>query len=87
MVRIKVLFFASLKDRAGVKETSLELIEGIKVVELKRMLCELYPGLAPAMGSALVAVNKEYAFDEDAVPSGAEVALFPPVSGGVMNYG
>jgi molybdopterin synthase catalytic subunit len=29
-----------------------------------------------------VAVNKEYSFDEDLIPRGAEVALFPPVSGG-----
>jgi len=30
----------------------------------------------------LVAVNKEYAPDEAAIPRNAEVALFPPVSGG-----
>jgi molybdopterin synthase catalytic subunit len=30
----------------------------------------------------LVSVNKEYGFDEDIIPDGAEVALFPPVSGG-----
>jgi molybdopterin synthase catalytic subunit len=30
----------------------------------------------------LISINKEYAFDEEIVPPGAEVAVFPPVSGG-----
>jgi molybdopterin synthase catalytic subunit len=30
----------------------------------------------------LVAVNREYAFDDDIIPEGAEVGIFPPVSGG-----
>jgi len=30
----------------------------------------------------LVAINKEYAFDQEEIPQGAEIALFPPVSGG-----
>jgi molybdopterin converting factor small subunit len=34
------------------------------------------------MKTILVSVNKEYAFDEAAIPQDAEVALFPPVSGG-----
>ncbi|HEY4717695.1 MAG TPA: molybdenum cofactor biosynthesis protein MoaE, partial [Anaerolineales bacterium] len=32
--------------------------------------------------SMLVAVNQQYAFDRDVIPAGAEIALFPPVSGG-----
>jgi molybdopterin synthase catalytic subunit len=34
------------------------------------------------METTLISVNKEYGFDEDVIPEGAEVALFPPVSGG-----
>jgi molybdopterin converting factor small subunit len=34
------------------------------------------------MESTLISVNKEVAFDDEVIPSGAEVALFPPVSGG-----
>lgn len=30
----------------------------------------------------LVAINKEYAFDGEQIPANAEIALFPPVSGG-----
>lgn len=79
---ITVLFFATLEDRAGTRQIELELAEGAPVRELKCLLGERFPGLRPALGSCLVAVNRQYAADEDVIPSGAEVAFFPPVSGG-----
>lgn len=82
MAEISVLFFATLKDRAGVDRVSLEWESGGQVVDLKARLEARFPELAPALTSALVSVNREYAFDEDEIPEGAEVALFPPVSGG-----
>jgi MoaE-MoaD fusion protein len=79
---VTIFFFATLKDRTGIKETSLELPQGWLVSDLKKELVERFPGLAPAMGSALLAINHEYALDGEVIPQGAEVALFPPVSGG-----
>jgi molybdopterin converting factor small subunit len=34
------------------------------------------------MGHTLISINQEYVFDEVVIPPGAEIALFPPVSGG-----
>jgi len=34
------------------------------------------------MKAVLISVNKEYTSDEATLPQNAEVALFPPVSGG-----
>jgi MoaE-MoaD fusion protein len=82
MNQITVLFFASLRDLAGTREAQLELPAGATIADLKNSLVERFPRLEPAMGSALVSVEREFAFDEEAVPQGAEVALFPPVSGG-----
>jgi molybdopterin converting factor subunit 1 len=82
MNEIKVLFFATLKERAGKDQISITLPEGATVQELKDVLGKLLPSLAPAMTSALVSVNREYAFDDEVIPSKAEVAIFPPVSGG-----
>jgi molybdopterin converting factor subunit 1 len=81
-IRVKILFFANLRELVGVKEISMDLVEGTRVDEVKSILCQEYPNLKRAMESILVAVNKEYAFDEEVVPAGAEVAFFPPVSGG-----
>jgi MoaE-MoaD fusion protein len=82
MNTVTVLFFASLKELTGVKEIKVELPDEARVEDLKATLVEKYPGLGPAMGSALVSVNREFAFNEESLPPAAEVALFPPVSGG-----
>jgi molybdopterin synthase catalytic subunit len=79
---ITVQFFATLKERAGVRQTTLELPPGARVGDLKAELVARFPGLREMAGSMLVSVNKEFAFDEDEIPAGAEAAIFPPVSGG-----
>jgi molybdopterin synthase catalytic subunit len=80
--KVTVLLFATLKERAGTRQAVVELPPRARVSELKAQLSRRYPGLAELTGSMLVAVNKEFAFDEDEIPVGAEVAIFPPVSGG-----
>jgi len=82
MNKVELLFFATLKERAGVERASLELPEQATVADLKTLLRERYPGLPEGGSSMLVAVNKEYAFDTETIAEGAEIALFPPVSGG-----
>jgi molybdopterin synthase catalytic subunit len=82
MVTIKVLFFATLKEHAGKREITIELPEATPVLELKNLLGKQEPGLAPHLKTALASINREFAFDEDLIPAGAEVAFFPPVSGG-----
>jgi molybdopterin synthase catalytic subunit len=82
MNHVKILFFATFKDRAGTRETALDLPEGARVSDLKKSLANRFPALEQALGSALVAVNHEFAMDGDPIPEAAEVAVFPPVSGG-----
>ncbi len=82
----KILFFATLRDRAGAKTFELQTEAGLTVAGLKSRLVSHFPGLESSMGSALVSVNRAYAFDDDLIPDGAEVALFPPVSGGADEF-
>jgi molybdopterin converting factor small subunit len=83
MNRVKVFLFASLKDRAaGRKFIEVDLPDGITVSALKVKLASQVPGLKEAMPTVLVAIDREYAFEETVIPPGAEVAIFPPVSGG-----
>lgn len=82
MIQVKLLFFATLRDKAGTRQAVVELPEGITVSSLKTHLAEMYPDTRPFLENSLVAIDKEFAFPEDTIPSGAEVALFPPVSGG-----
>jgi len=82
MNKVTVLFFASLREQAGVKQVELELAQPTSVGELRALLAQRLPGLEAALRASLAAVNSEYALDDELIPAGAEVALFPPVSGG-----
>ena len=82
MNKIKVLFFATLRDRAGIKSVDLEIPADTTVQALKDLVVDAYPGLGQTMDSVVISINREFAFDESVVPENAEVAMFPPVSGG-----
>ena len=81
-MRFSILFFASLKERAGIQKAELESANPITVLELKHRLSDQFPPITPFLPNCVVAINQQFAFDADSVPDGAEVALFPPVSGG-----
>ena len=78
----RVLFFATLRDITGVKETQIEFQPGASVADIKAMVLEKYPALQRNMDTLIVALNHEFAADGDRVPDRAEIAMFPPVSGG-----
>ena len=83
MMPIKVLLFATLRDHAGGKKSiEVALPAGATVKDLKVQIREDFPALKESMTSVLVAVNREFALDEAPLGETAEVALFPPVSGG-----
>ncbi|MCX6069201.1 MAG: MoaD/ThiS family protein [Chloroflexi bacterium] len=82
MNHIKVMFFATLRDKAGVRSTELDLQPAATIEQLKRLLVEKYPNLNGLMDHCLASINHEYCFDESEIPLDAEIAFFPPVSGG-----
>jgi molybdopterin synthase catalytic subunit len=82
-MQVKVLFFGVLKDLAGRSSDLLTLPDGATV---GNMLEHYETKLAPLNGklsSIAVSVNQEYAGPEAKLHSGDEVALLPPVSGGL----
>lgn len=82
MNHIKLLFFATIRDRVGTKSLELEIPLDMTIQGLKEKLSTEYPDLKESMKSVLVSVNQEYAFDEAVIPMNAEIGMFPPVSGG-----
>lgn len=81
-MKVRMLYFATLRDLAGIREESFEIPDQSSVADLKSLLAERHPAFAQALGSALFSINREYAFPEEMIPPDAEIALFPPVSGG-----
>jgi len=81
-MKIQVLFFATFRSVTGIRDLQLDIPETTTVEELKHLLCEKFPRLAPIASTMVVSVNKEFASDQQILPVDGEVALFPPVSGG-----
>ena len=81
-MKVKVLIFATLRDIVGTNSFDMEVPARTTVAELKSQLVKVYPGLSGARDAMKVAVNHEYAADESVIPAEAEIAIFPPVSGG-----
>lgn len=81
-MKIKVLFFATLKEQAGTGQTRVDLADGAAVADLLTLLMTQFPQLSASSGNMVVAVNQKFAFADDQLEEGAEVAIFPPVSGG-----
>ncbi len=81
-MRVRVLYFALLRERAGDRQEDLTLPDGATVQDLKAHLGEIHPNLAEPLEMAIFAVNRQYAFPEETLAEGDEVAVFPPVSGG-----
>jgi molybdopterin converting factor subunit 1 len=82
MHKVKVLFFATLRDYVGAKSVEIEIPFGITIEGLIDLLVDAYPPLEKVKDSMMAAINREYAADEQVIPQGAEIAFFPPVSGG-----
>lgn len=82
MNRVKLLFFATLRDRAGTKTMEMDIPIDLTIQGLKDKISEEYPNLRDSMSSVLITINREYAFDDAVIPPNAELAMFPPVSGG-----
>ncbi|MEO6811026.1 MAG: MoaD/ThiS family protein [Isosphaeraceae bacterium] len=86
-MRVTLRLFALARERVGQPEVELDLPEAAKVADLRRVLADAYPELAGIAPSLLIAVASEYADNDRDLSPGAELAAFPPVSGGGPGHG
>ena len=82
-MRVRLLFFGMLKDMAGQSSDWMDLPAGASVRDALDRFASQSPAMRDAMQSIAVAVNQQYAGAETALNDGDEVALLPPVSGGL----
>lgn len=79
---LRVLYFASLRDRTRVPEERIDLPAGSTVEALWTELTRRHPSLGDVAPRPLVACDKSYARWETSLDGVKEVAFLPPVSGG-----
>lgn len=84
--RVKVLYFAWLRERVGHGEEDLELPETVTTLaDLVAWLRQRSPGHDAAFAtsaSVRCAINQDFAGVDAPVRGGDEIAFFPPVTGG-----
>ena len=81
-MKIKILFFAQLRDALGETERALDLVEGSTLLELKETLFS-EKALIPFKGLPLLyAVNEDYVAKDYSLKEGDVVSFLPPVAGG-----
>ena len=80
MVKLTVLYFASLRDATGVASEQVES----DASDLRGLYAELQAqhGFSWSTDTLRVAAQGEFAGWDDALHEGSEVAFIPPVSGG-----
>jgi molybdopterin synthase catalytic subunit len=81
-MQIRILFFAVIKQTLGTSSIKLEIDDQTNVSGLRKIMEEKYPDHKRLFQHTLVAVNQNFVTEDDFIPPNAEVAFFPPVSGG-----
>ncbi len=83
-VEIRVLFFGLLKDVCGKADDRLQAPDGANAGFVFDHYASLHPKLAEMAGSIVMARNREFTNRGQALADGDEIALLPPVSGGMV---
>ncbi len=79
---VRVLYFASLKDRAGAHEETLDLPADADVAAAWATAQERHPRLREVTIRPMVACDMIYAAWDRSLRGVSEIAFLPPVSGG-----
>ncbi len=80
---LQVLYFAALRELAGLAEERVTLpSEVVTVRDLVLHLQRIHPGLTGRLLSVRVALDEAFANDSDGLAGVSVAALIPPVAGG-----
>ncbi len=82
-MRVKVLYFAAVRDLVGVAEEECALPAGVDSVgDFAAWVEREHPALAGRTAAVRIARNEEFATPDERLADGDTLALIPPVAGG-----
>ncbi len=84
-MQVRVVYLGMLKDIAGRGKEVMEVAEGTRLGDLFARLEQGIPKLQDFRGAIALAVNYEYSSSSAELRDNDEVALIPPVSGGLVD--
>ena len=81
MMRIRLLFFAVLRDIAGKRDEVVDVPEGTRAADVWQHLREQHRELRD-YAQPMTAINENYSDADEILRDGDELAFIPPVAGG-----
>ena len=82
MLKVRLLFFAVLREIAGRSEEVVELPEGSRAGDVWQRLRDEHAALRDYIQPPMIAVNESYVGVDELLRDGDELAFIPPVAGG-----
>jgi len=82
VMKVRLLFFAVLRDIAGTDMRELAVDEGTTARDVWQSLRIEFAKLSDYKQPPMIAVNESYAEPETILRDGDELAFIPPVAGG-----
>ena len=82
VLKIKVIYFASVREVAATQRESFILPSGAGPADLRREIIKRHPGLLGVLDSARFSVNLEVTEGTVSLHEGDEVGVLPPMAGG-----
>lgn len=81
-MKVRIRYFASLREIVGQSEELLTLHEEGRVTDVRASLLERYPHLRSVLDRCICAVNRSYVTSETMLHDGDELVFIPPMGGG-----
>jgi molybdopterin converting factor subunit 1 len=82
-MHIRVKLFALMREKVGTDTVHLEVPEGANITQALAVLRNLYPALEPYLANVRLSLHMEFVGAETVLHGEDELALIPPVSGGI----
>lgn len=80
-MKIKVLGFGIVREIFGNQSIEIDVYEGLTVSGLREVLESEFPKMK-SLKSYMIALDEEYADEDQEISNLHEIAVIPPVSGG-----
>jgi len=81
-MKVRVQFYAQLRDLSGMRELEVDLAEGATVHDLLEKIYAQQPTLRPHDKSILIGAGVEFVDRNYELTPGEEISIMPPVQGG-----
>ncbi len=81
-MRVRVQFYAQLRDLLEMRELDVDLAEGATVADLLDQIYAQQPKLRPHDKSVLIGAGVEFVNRNYKLKPGDEISIMPPVQGG-----